>query len=312
MLQLPPAIAGGRLLYFNQVVTALAKAPANFKIQINQNLHRAVDRQIQLLNSHGNHVSIALPKEAERPDWRISPEEHNCLVEEILANLVSGPNVEDIIESILPQVGETLAEASRAFWQKYHSGGAFIKSEVDGETPSKSPVVGPEITWIGPRQLLFLQDYQITQEQALGEAAALRKLIGRDKRNEIVDEIEETLRQIENMGTDMGSKLKQKNARLFSTWNRFSRELGRASQKARRASLNFSNMKSEISAAKINALAESLRPQAKAQQHGLSLLAGIVNLRLQPKHLDFYAEQVKLLGEQGSGLVSTSKTARLQ
>ena len=304
-LRMAPSVAGGTVRYLNAILWALAIADGRVRVELDYRLLTTKDCRLLLLNSRGDRQSVDLQKPMLSREWIMEPQEHNSLMEATLCCLADTSEAEGAAERLLPQVGESLLEASTRLWT-----GLFEKHGLEvgvAESAEATEELGrfPETTWLGPRQAQSLHALRISPEHALKGETELRKMIQPSVGQETLDAINLTAGKMAALSKDLGAELRREEPQLYASWNRFNRDLNKSSSLMCKRARHYLSNRGGISGARTHLLAQSLRPLDLPQQEQLSLLVPVASFRLDLDNLENYISYMKSATLQPSVLVPT-------
>ncbi|MDA1259209.1 MAG: bacillithiol biosynthesis BshC [Planctomycetota bacterium] len=275
-----PAFAGGRLQIFNRVLLAAARAGSLDEVELvfDENSASAQDLVLRVVNARGDPVGIPAPHrgiirdERERGLW-------SAALRDVMppTRLAS-----EAVERFLPQPEVGLAEASVELWTGLLPG-LKVRRIPRGEPCEASISDDVALVWVGEAQRRTLEELGVSAEEVTraGEEVAARYRPA--LQGELADETQKMRGLMAAQLSQLRALALEVNPTLIGAWSRMERSMRRGFDDFTEAAERCLDNHSGIRRTRWHRVAQALRPADESQERGLSLLAAVALLGLNPE-----------------------------
>lgn len=288
-LRLPPAVAGGRLLWLNRVLHLCAQArhqPTScVRLAFDVELLQEVDHQLLMLDAKGSPLAIEGPP---LEGW--TEAERAAVLAATRDRIPATGESEAALHRLLPRPEESLLDAALELWSDLlpiEQLGVELSLETADASHQDWPTVeqldtAGEVLWLSARHRQTMRELGIELELLLqGEDELLQSMKERDHgttratAKRMHQELEAGLRELR-------TAIREESPGLLGSWNRYRRAAMEAASDFSKAAERFERNRKGIRGSRLHALAQAVRPGGASQEQGLSLLCAMALFRLQP------------------------------
>jgi len=271
-----PGFAGGRLVTFNRLLRACARAgaPERVTLALDETLLRDEDLLLRVQNAYGDPLGLPAPHQGAFRDER----ERAMLAAAIRDMVTPAEGLAKMVNDFLPAPGAGLTAAAIELWPRLIPGLRVRAATAADRAAAEDPT--PPIVWLGPHQRRALADLGLQPEEMLAQERAHAEMY----RPELSGELAAALEQSEALWAAQLARLKQVgqevDSSLLGSWSRMERTVRRGLGEFRASAERCLDNHSGIRRARWHQLYQALRPAGASQEEGYSLLHGAAQLRL--------------------------------
>ncbi len=272
-----PGFAGGRLLTFNRLLRACARAGAAQRVilALDESLLRDEDLLLRVQNAYGDPLGLPAPHQGVFRDER----ERAMLAAAIRDMVTPAEGLAKMVNDFLPAPGASLTAAALELWPRLIPG---LQARIaTAEDRAAAPEVEePRIVWLGPHQRRALAELGLQPEEMLAQERAHAEMYRPELSGELAAALEQTdalwaaeLARLKQLGQEVDSS-------LLGSWARMERTVRRGLSEFRASAERCLDNHAGIRRARWHQLYQALRPAGGPQEAGYSLLHAAAQLRI--------------------------------